>query len=579
MLRRLHIKNYALLKSAEIEFDRGLNIITGETGAGKSIIIGALNICIGARGYTENIRTGEEKAEVEAVFEIKDEWLMKVLNDILDGAGINTFENEIIIKREINRKGKGRIFINNSSSSLMILQRIGEYLIDIHGQHEHQSLLREEIHMDLLDSFAGAGALRAEATDVYRNLITAEKTLDHMKKSEHEKAEKLDMIKFRLNEIKTASILSANELETLNEERGKLIHASDIKESLNTLLYSLSPALLDSEGDGALELLAGARGAAGHISGFDPKTAEFEELISEALVKASEAKDFFSSYAFDFEFDSSRLAEIEEKISVLEGLMKKYKKTSLGDVLLYENELQKELDDFETAGSGIEEQEKKVMRLKSELAVLSLKLSELRKEKGRELSKAVENELKGLGIGKAEFEVFITRAKKGEAAGIEIEADGGQFIAGPYGIDKVVFMISLNPGEDLKPLVKIASGGEVSRIMLAVKNILSGSDGVPVMVFDEIDTGISGRVASTAGRKMREISRKKQLIVITHLAQIAAFSESHFSVGKSISGERTETVIKKLTQTQKEKEIASLLSGSNITDSSLKAAKDLIGGV
>ncbi|HDT15335.1 MAG TPA: DNA repair protein RecN [Firmicutes bacterium] len=578
MLRSLRIKNYALLKDAKIDFDRGLNIITGETGAGKSIIIGALNICIGARGYTENIRSGEEKAEIEAVFELNDEWVRSVINGILEEAGINTSGDEIIIKREINRSSKGRVFINNCASSLLTLQKTGEYLIDIHGQHEHQSLLREEIHIDLLDSFSGTGVLRAEVTDTYKKLIETERRLAHIKKSGREKAEKLDLIKFRIKEIKEASIASPNELERLGEEREKLVHSAEIKETLNSILFHLSPVSLDGDGKGAIEMLEKAREAVLRISRFDSKMQEFEELLSEALVKVSEAKDFFSSYAFDFEFDPARLAETEEKISLLEGLIKKYKMETLGDVINYEKELNEELLEIESGEDNAEAAEKEVRLLRKKILELSRKLSRMRSEKSKELSDAVKKELKGLGINKAEFEPVVTEIKKGDSPGLEVEENGKTLIAGPYGIDRVVFMISLNPGEDLKPLAKIASGGEISRIMLAIKNILSESDGVPVMVFDEIDTGISGKIASITGRKMKEISEKKQLIVITHLPQIAAFSENHFSVGKTVSDGRTETLIKKLKTEEKEEEIASLLSGKGVTESSLKAARELISG-
>lgn len=576
MLAGLHIQNYALLKDLKIEFEKGFNVLTGETGAGKSIIIGALNIALGERVSSENIRTGEERATIEAVFNLNNE-IKDIINTILEHAGINKSENEeLIIKREINRAGKGKIFINNSSASLNTLQNISKFLIDIHGQHEHQSLLKNEIHIDLLDDYSKVIELREDIGNLYKKLININIKLDELKKIETEKQEKLDIINFRLNEIENSKLDSDTELNDLLLKREIMVNTENIKKSIYNILNSLLPSSLDIEGKGIIDLLDEVKENIQDIAKIDPKNMEiYLNDIKEIEIKLDDIKSYFVEYNEKINFEKSELAEIESRIEVLEGLMKKYKKNSIREIKDYFNELKQEKSKIELNDKIIEETEKEKQKILKELGDRCKKISEIRHLKSKELSKKIEEELKDLGILKAVFVVLIktVEAKEGELA---IDIDNKKYRLNEKGIDEVEFLISLNPGEDPKPLIKVASGGEISRIMLAIKNILSEIDKIPVMVFDEIDTGISGKIASVVGKKMFEISRKKQVICITHLPQIASYATLHYSVGKEIKGNKTETYIKRLDKKERILEIAKLLSGEKVTDSSIKAASELI---
>ncbi len=578
MLTVLRIKNYALLRDVTLEFKDGLNILTGETGAGKSIIAGALNIAAGERGYTENIRTGEQGARVEAVFEFeKGGPLARTLQPLLAGAGIEETAGALIIKREINRAGRGKVFVNNSACPLSLLRKIGKYLIDIHGQHEHQSLLRNEVHIGLLDGYAGHDKEIQEINGLYGRFVSLDREIKRLKALENEKQEKLDIINYRINEIESASLPDDEGLRELYNKREIMAHASSLKESVNAALTLLSPAAMDADGEGAVDMLEKAKKHVAEIGKVDKKAEdEYMPILEDAAVKAGELKDFFAGYAEKVEFNPESLRAAEDRLDLIESLMKKFGKKTAGEIKEYHGELINEKAAIEVNEETIKEKENEYKKLNDSLYKKCDALSEKRQEKGKELAEKIKEELKGLGISRGEFVVEVSREEAG--SGPAISRGGKNYKLFPDGMDIVEFLISLNPGEDVRPLVKIASGGEVSRIMLAIKNILSGVDKVAVMVFDEIDTGISGRVAAAAGAKLAEISKKKQLICITHLPQIAAYGGLHYSVGKKTDGKRTETFIKQLGHEERVREIAKLLSGDRVTDASINAAEELIGG-
>ena len=581
MLITLKIRNYALLKDVEIDFGPGLNILTGETGAGKSILIGAINTAIGERGYIENIRTGEEKAVVEAVFDFSlNKPALKTINSLLSDAGIEPAEPLLVIHREINRNTKGRILINNSNATLAFLEKLGKGLVDIHGQHEHQSLLRAEIHMDLLDAYAGCGDIRAKTAGLFSKYNSIMTELDGLRLLEAEKSDRLEMVNFRLGEIENAALGKESELDDLNAERSVMVNTESVKGSVISVLTMISPSSLDQEGDGAIDLIYKAKDAMDDIAKFDPKTMPQAALnAQEAAVKLEEVREFFVSYRDKMEFDPARLSEAEERISLIESLMKKYKKPGIKELKTYREELLAEKKAIEFNSETIMEKEKLSIACMQELAVACSELSLIRHKKGKELGARIEDELKDLGILKASFQVAVSDVPAQENDQLTVRINSAGYRVTGSGINDIEFMISLNPGEDLKPLVKIASGGEISRIMLSIKNILSAVDPIPVMVFDEIDTGISGKIAQVVGKKLREISISKQLLCITHLPQIAAYSDTHYSVRKHVQEGKTETRIEKLDQELKVCEVAKLLSGETVTETSIKAAKELIVSV
>ncbi|HDQ26083.1 MAG TPA: DNA repair protein RecN [bacterium] len=576
MLSALKIRNYALLKEVTIEFGPGLNIMTGETGAGKSIIIGALNLAAGERGFTESIRTGEEQAVVEAVFELgAGTELKKAAAAILEEAGIELLDDRIIIKRELNRNGKGRIFINNSPATLSLLSRTGSLLIDIHGQHEHQSLLSRETHIGLVDGYAGVLKEKGEINLLYSLLSRLDAEIKELKEAEDSKQEKLDVLNFRINELAAAELSSDSEIEELTGRRMIMANTQEIKTAAMEAVMSLMPSSLDAEGKGAIDLLAAAEKQAEIIGRYDAKACGlYRDALKDAVVKASEAKDFFAAYMDKAEYDPAELASVEARIELLEGLLKKYKMRDLAGLKEFYMGLENEKRSIELNAGIIEEKEAEKARVLAEAAEKAAALSVRRQEKAKELGGKIVSELKGLGIMKGSFDVSITPLAPG--AGFETEWKKKRITVGRDGIDSIEFMVSLNPGEDLKPLAKVASGGEISRIMLAIKNILSSIDMIPVMVFDEIDTGISGKIAGGAGEKLRAISERKQIICITHLPQIACFADTHFKVGKKTEAGKTETYIKALEEREAVEEVASLLSGEKITDVSIKAARELM---
>jgi len=577
MLTTLKIKNYALIRDIEIDFSPGLNILTGETGAGKSIIIGALSVAIGERGYTENIRTGEDKAEVEAVFNIKNNKnLINKLKEILKQSGIDFNEEQLIIKREISRSGKGRIYINNSAVTLSLLETIGNFLVDIHGQHEHQSLLKSELHIEFLDAYAKADDLRFEISTLYNYLIRLNDELNKIYAIEKDKQEKLEIINYKLNELKQADLKDSDEYEKLLTERTKLVNVETIKNLVNNIILSLMPSSIDIEGEGAIDLLAKAEKNINEIEKYDSKTAmEYKAQLNEILIKSKDLKDFFVDYINSIDFDKNYLDKIENRIELIEDLMKKFRKTDFIELINYSKELEKEKQLIELNEEIIKKKETEKKEILKKLTEVAIKLSNIRKQKAEELSKKIEEELKQLSITKAVFKINVYQKEANDDEPSIILNDKKIKIT-DNGIDNVEFLISLNPGEEIKPLVKVASGGEISRIMLAIKNILSESDIIPVMVFDEIDIGVSGKVASDIGAKLFSISKKKQIICITHLPQIASFSDTHYSVEKFVKNNKTETNIKKLNKDEKIREVAKLISGEKVTETSIKSAEELI---
>jgi len=578
MLSTLNIKNYALLKNVTITFGTGLNIITGETGAGKSIIIGAINLAVGERGYVESIRTGEESAKVEAVFDLKDdERLLSSVNMMLEKAGIENADNGLIIKRELNRQAKSRVFINNSASSQGFLQELGRLLIDIHGQHEHQSLLSTEVHIDLLDAFAGATESRGKIAGMYLTLSSVNAEIKRLRQLEAEKKEKLEMIEYRLNEIEQADFKSANEYAELLEQRARLLNVTKLRETVSGSISALSPSSLDMDGEGAIDLAEKAKEMIASVSAMDKKHFDgLSEMLNEANVRLAEVKDRLSSYLAGIEDDPEALKAAEERIMLFESLIKKFRKADFSELYAYAEELKAQRREIELNAGLVSEQESKRKAVIKELGAECVKLSAVRREAAKKLGALIEDELKGLSISKAVFKAECRLRETGEDDMMSVKAYGKNCALSHIGIDEVEFMVSLNPGEEVKPLARIASGGEISRIMLAIKNILSKEDLIPVLVFDEIDTGISGKVASSVGRKIREIALKKQVICITHLPQIAGQPASHFAVRKETQNGKTETLIEKLDKAGRETEVAKLMSGDKVTEESLTAARGLM---
>lgn len=572
MIKTLYIKNYAIIEEIEAEFESGLNIITGETGAGKSILIDAMGMLLGERASPDQVRKDADKAIVEGIFDVADN--KKVLAALKD----HDFEirDEMIIRREVSAKGQSRCFLNDSPVTLAFLKEVGDLLVDLHGQHEHQSLLRTQTHLDLLDDFGGLEGLLNEYRQSYVNLQTLFQERDELQEQEERLKEKRDLYEFQIKEIDAVEPHPGEE-DALESELKILENAEKLFEAttrLHQMLYEGEQAVYDQ--------LVLARNQLSDLASIDKNFEEVKNECASAAAIISEVTKFIQSYNARIEFNPERLEQIRLRLGQLSLLKKKYG-GSIEAIVEHRAVLARE---FRLAENFEEELVKMNDRIEVERRVCSSaaeRLSSKRRDLVPRMTKAVVAELVRLGIKNASFDVRI-ESERIPSAGADTGEDRAfvklgkeSYEATPRGIDAVEFLLSTNLGENLKPLAKVASGGEVSRVMLALKTVLAKSERLPMLVFDEIDVGISGRVAQVVGRSMKALSRFHQVVAITHLPQIAGQGDVHFSVEKGESGKRTSARLRKLELEERVEEIAKLMSGAEITEAGLAGARELMG--
>lgn len=563
MLKSLRIKNFAIVENLEIEFFSGLNVLTGATGAGKSIIIGALNLALGERASSEMIRTGSDSAIVEAIFEIKPKG---IIENLLAELGIVENENQLIIRREFSTKGVSRCFLNDRQVTLANLKLIGDQLADLHGQHQHQSLLSPAEHLVYLDNYAELKDLLSKVRDCYYELRKKLNDLEELKRIEKISKEKKELYQFQLKEISSAT-LSAEEEEELSSQKKILENA----ETLFQIASSVYEELYNREGS-LIERLSSFKKELEKGESFDKRLSEYIEALNSASLHLSETSRFLENYKESLDFDPTSLERIRERLNLINTLKKKYGQ-SVKEVLGYAERIKNELDKIENRDEIIKKMEQKIKDLKEHLKRESLSLSYKRREEGKELSRKIKKELSFLGMEKCEFEVRISYRESEDGL---LEIEGKRYYVDEKGLDQVEFFVSPNPGEELKPLAKIASGGEISRIMLALKSVLAKSDQIPSMIFDEVDVGIGGEMAEAVGKRMKTLSSTHQIICITHLQQIASQAEHHFKVFKEVLKNRTITKIKLLSKDERIKEIARMMAGKKISDLTLEHAAEMI---
>jgi len=561
MLKTLYIKNFALIDELTIEFGSGLNIITGETGAGKSILLGALGMVLGERANADVIRKGEDKAIIEAVIDVTNN---KRVSELLKANEIET-SDEIILRREISAKGT-RCFVNDSPATLSLLHSISELCIDLHGQHEHQSLLKVESHIRLLDDAGGLGGLVEEYRALFVTLKQSKAQLEELRQKEKNLREKRTFYEFQLKEIDSVAP-EADEWETLQTEQKILENAERIFSSTNTL-----HEILYANDDSVHNRLVEARNILQDLARIDKSFADSANDAQTAQALVDEITKFVQRYNARIDFNAERLEELRERLSALATLKKKYGGT-IADVLTYREKIAKEIELAENFEEEIAKWEKRIRGQQESLSDIAERLSQKRKYTANRLSRAIVEELKKLGIpeGRLEVRFSATEDKQGD-----ILINGTRYAANANGYDEVEFLISTNLGEDVKPLSKVASGGEISRVMLALKTVLAKSDRLPILVFDEIDTGVSGKIAQAVGFSMKDLSRYHQIIAITHLPQIAAMADLHFRVSKQSIKQRTVSSVERLSDEEHKKEVARLLSGTDITEAALQSAAELI---
>jgi DNA repair protein RecN (Recombination protein N) len=565
MLRSLYVRNYALIEEIEVEFESGLNIITGETGAGKSILIDALGLILGERASSEVVRKGADKTVVEGVFYVGGN---KKIKKILEENDVE-FSDELILRREVSAKGQSRCFANDTPIPLSVMKEIGNHLVDLHGQHEHQSLLRVETHIELLDDFGGLIGMVEEFRKELNKLESYYKELDDLKHREGLLKEKRELYEFQLREIEAINP-QIGEVEELESELKLLENAEKLYEAtsrLYSMLYGSETSIHD--------LLVIVRNQLEDLSAIDKRFQPFVEEARSAQVIIGEITNFVQSYNSRIEFNPERLEYIRERLHALNRLSKKYGGT-IEKVIEYKDKIKRELEiaeNFEEEIARIEKRIDEQIKVCSEIAE---RLSSKRREVAESVSEAIVSVLKELGIENAQFEAKIENRPK-RSGRCYVKLGDESYEVTNRGIDFVEFYISTNIGEDPKPLVKVASGGEISRIMLALKSVLAKSERLPLLVFDEIDTGISGRIAQKVGQSLKNLSKYHQIIAITHLPQIASFADTHFLAEKVIQDGRAVTRIRKLEIEERIKEIAKLMSGEEVTQASIESAKELMG--
>ncbi|MDE1506537.1 DNA repair protein RecN [Ligilactobacillus salivarius] len=551
MLQELSIKDFAIIDEIQISFQPKMTVLTGETGAGKSIIIDALGLLAGGRGSTEFIRKGEKKAVIQGLFTLPRE---ANTYNILEEYGIDSEDGQIILRRDLYRGGRNICRINGMMVNLATLRKVGETLIDIHGQNEHQELMKPENHIDLLDEYdKKTSQLRNQYQVVYQNYRKLKLSMEKKEADEKAWAQRLDMLNFQVKEIEEAG-LKINEEDELVEEKNKLDNFQAIHDALELSYQILSGEKIDVVGN-----LGNAMNELSDVSDLSENLQEINTKISDAFYSLEDAARDISDELDSMEWNGERLNEIEERLELIHQLKRKYGDT-IEDILHYHSRIVKELREMENAEQNSEKQERQLSEALEKVKELAIKLSKQRKKSAKKLEKMIHEQLSALYMDKAVFEVkFLNNSKLYSK-----------------GIDKVEFYIQTNPGEEMGPLAKIASGGELSRIMLALKTIFSQKMGVTSIIFDEVDTGVSGRVAQAIAEKISQISNNSQVLCITHLPQVAAIADNHYYISKSVNDGRTETSLKELDEKQKIREIARMLSGSEITELTLKHAEELI---
>lgn len=552
MLRELSIRNFAIIEDLTVSFEDGLTVLTGETGAGKSIIIDAVHILAGGRGSLEFIRHGAKKAELEGLFQIMTD--EHPIYAKLQEAGIDVEEGSIILRRDLNESGKSVCRVNGKLVPLSVLREIGGSLIDIHGQHENQELMDEKHHIHLLDHFATTklAPIKEKYDVAFTSYREIKRELAAISIDEQLTAQRIDLYQFQINELETANIQIGEE-ELLMEERKRLNNFHKIFERTNTAYEAI---LGESKG---LDWITNAMGALDDAAAVDDQFKDLSETVTTSFYALQDAAFQIKDILDDMEFDPERLNEVEQRLAILQSMKRKYGAT-VGDILAYRAKIEVELSALVNRDESIQKNEQKLVEMEGKLQLLAAKLTVIRKEAALKLADAIMEQLRVLYMEKAKFIVNFKELDSFDA----------------NGFDDVVFYISTNVGEPPKSLPKIASGGELSRMMLALKTIFSSSNGITSIIFDEVDTGVSGRVAQAIAEKIAAISMQSQVLCISHLPQVAAMADQHYLIKKEVEQNRTVTSLTNIGKQERIEELSRMMSGAEITDLTLQHASELL---
>jgi DNA repair protein RecN (Recombination protein N) len=553
MLQELRIRNFAIIDELNLSFSKGFNILTGETGTGKSIILNAVQLLLGDKGSDELVRSSEEEASVEALFDISENRaLMEGVKQRAERFQAIGEGESLLIKRVISRSGRGRVFINGNLATIGMLAEIGGELLSIYGQHEHQSLQRVETHIDILDEFGGLLGLREEFQKHFQKFTSLSEEVKKIREEKERRNRERELMTFQLKEIE-ASGIQVKEEESLKEERRILTHAKKLMEFANA-----SEEILYGEEGSAIERIQTILRQGQEVTAIDPSLSHLMKSLEASLIQLEEIALALRDYSKRIEINPMRLEEIEDRLEEIDRLKRKYGPT-VEAVLLFKKRVQEVLKSFTTDEERLSQLESSLEPIQQEMVELAKKLSSERRTVAGELKKSVERELSSLGMKRTVFEVRFEDLPLSQK-----------------GVDRVEFLISPNIGEEVKPLAKIASGGELSRIMLAMKRILARVGGRQVLIFDEVDSGIGGAVAEVVGKKLKELSRHHQVICVTHLPQIACFADQHHSVRKEVRAGRTITRVDRLEKESIIDEIARMLGGTKVTEKTRAHAREMV---
>ena len=550
MLLEISIKNFAIIESISLNFEKGMTVLTGETGAGKSIIIDAMNMMLGARATTEVIRHGAPKAEIEGLFSIENN---RTLEEIFDEQGLE-LSDEIIIRREILQNGRSISRINGQMVNLSVLRTIGQQLVDIHGQHDQEELMRPHRHIQMLDEFGDTSFF--ELKEAYKmsfdNYRRMRKQVLDIKKNQQEHKARIEMLEFQMAEIEAAN-LKAGEDVTLNQERDRLLNHKHIADTL-TNAYSM----LDNEEFSSLANVRSAMNDMESLEEFDPEYREISGTLSESYYVLEDITKRLESIIDDLDFDGNRLMQVESRLDLIHTITRKYG-GSVDDVLEYFAKITDEYNLLTGNNLSSEDMEIELKKLEKNLVDLAGQVAQARHKIAQDLEAEIKQELQDLYMEKAQFQVRFSKGKFSRE-----------------GNESVEFYISTNPGEDFKPLVKVASGGELSRLMLAIKSAFSRKEGKTSIVFDEVDTGVSGRVAQAIAQKIHKIGQNGQVLAISHLPQVIAIADYQFFIEKISNEHSTVSTVRLLTVEERIEEVAKMLAGENVTEAALNQARELL---
>ena len=563
MLSELRLKNLAVIEAVTVSLGPGLNAVTGETGAGKSIVVDAILLVMGARAQPDLVRTGTDSAVIEAVFELEPD---SPAAAVLEEAGHPAREGVLVIKREISRAGRHRVFVNDSPATVALLERLGETLVELHGQHEHQRLMEASRQLDLLDRYAGTEEARARVGGLVDEWEAARDELRRIRGEAREGQRQEDLLRFQLSEIDAVRLREGEE-EELRAERRRLQHAERIAAGL----VEVTALLYDDERSAAARLRR-AGTLLRELAGYDPELGAPAEALGEAEAYLEEAIGRARAMRDRAPFEPDRLAEIDERLDAITRLKRKYGETAEA-VGGYRAQIAATLDRLERHDEVVTDLEGRLARAEEAAGQAALQLADARTTAAGRMERQVQKELRGLGMKHARFRIGLRRESAGEG---DLAAGPVRWRVGRRGVDQVEMAFSANPGEDLRPLAKVVSGGELSRTMLAVRAVLSAAGEVPTMVFDEVDAGIGGRVAEVVGQKLGQIAGGRQVLCVTHLAPIAVYADHHLRVDKTASRTATRTTVTALDGAARVEELARMLGGERVTEATRRAARELL---